>query len=421
MLNIFFNFEHYYYQFNNLMESNGIVLIADDNENNLHVLSTMLRNSGYTVRVAKNGLQVLKSVGISLPELILLDIHMPEMDGYETCKRLKSNPDTKEIPVIFISALTETFNKIHAFESGAVDYITKPFQVEEVRVRVKTHLLLRRRTLELENALSEIKRVQSKLIQAEKMASLGVLSAGIAHEINNPINFVYAGINSLIKNFNELKAAIDELVAGFAGCSGECEKDLEKIKQRYHLDKKLKVIPELADDIKTGAVRTTEIVKGLRLFARSDQEPLVMSRIEEPLETALLLLKNKYKNKIQIIRQFNPDVPPIRCFPGQLSQAFINILDNAIDAIENNGKITISTDIDENLVKIEICDDGRGIAKDIQNKIFDPFFTTKAVGEGTGLGLAITHGIVEKHKGTIALKSSPGTGTCFTILLPINQ
>ncbi|HOI33000.1 MAG TPA: response regulator, partial [Bacteroidales bacterium] len=176
------------------MKSQGTILIADDNENNLRVLSTMLRSEGYEVRIAKNGEQVLKSVGLDKPEIILLDIHMPVMDGFETCKHLKADLNFRDIPIIFISALTETGSKVKALEMGGVDYITKPFQVEEVKVRVHTHLLLRRKTLELELTLNNIKQLQTKLIQSEKMASLGVLVAGIAHEINNPVNFVYAGI-----------------------------------------------------------------------------------------------------------------------------------------------------------------------------------------------------------------------------------
>lgn len=403
------------------MNQQGIILIADDNENNLRVLSTMLQNASYSIRVAKNGLQVLKSVAISPPDLILLDIHMPELNGYETCKKLKEKPELRDIPVIFISALTETFSKVTAFEAGGVDYITKPFHDEEVKARIQTHFLLRRKTLELEKAITEIKQVQTKLIFSEKMASLGVLSAGIAHEINNPINFVYAGINSLIKHFTELNHAVNELIDTCRQPVESRAKSLDDIIEEYQLQKRLKVIPELAEDVKTGAIRTTEIVKGLRLFARSDGEEKVSARIEESVEAALLLLKNKYKNRIDIIRLFDQNLPMIKCHPGQLTQAFVNIIHNAIDAIMEKGTITIKITLAGTNLNILIQDTGIGMSSEIQTKIFDPFFTTKSVGNGMGLGLAITHGIIEKHRGTIFVESKENNGTTFSISLPVNS
>lgn len=402
------------------MESAGVILIADDNENNLRVLSTMLRNENYTVRIAKNGLQVLRSVGMSQPELILLDIHMPEMDGYATCVELKANPQTSDIPVIFISALTETFNKVKAFETGAVDYITKPFQVEEVKMRVRTHLLLRRRSLELENAIAEIKSVQTKLVQAEKMASLGVLSAGIAHEINNPINFVYAGVNGLIKNFAELEKAVSSLLE-YAAAMPELNKEVDLICHKHRLAERMNTIPSLANDIKTGAQRTTEIVKGLRLFTRTDQEEKVLASVVDSAEAALLLLRNQYKLKAEIIREYRNDLPAIKCYPGQLTQALVNILHNAIDAIKEKGSITIKIGCDAQWMRICIRDTGSGMPEHLISKIFDPFFTTKAVGGGMGLGLSITHGIIEKHQGNIRVESRPNEGTTFYIELPVKQ
>lgn len=402
------------------MNSQGIVLIADDNENNLRVLSTMLRTEGYEVRVAKNGEQVLKSVSLEKPEIILLDIHMPVMDGFETCKRLKDDINSRDIPIIFISALTETGSKVKALEMGGVDYITKPFQVEEVKVRVHTHLLLRRKTLELELTLNNIKQLQTKLIQSEKMASLGVLVAGIAHEINNPINFVYAGINSLIKNFMELEKGIKEVIEWVRQNKPEVADELEKIRENYAINKRLEVIPQLAGDIKTGAIRTTEIVKGLRLFSRSENEPKTKADITESIETALLLLKNRYKNRIQIEKQYQQNLKPIRCYPGQLTQAFINLIHNAIDAIPDKGIIQIEVRETEGGISISIADDGIGMPAELLSRIYDPFFTTKAVGDGMGMGLAITHGIIERHMGNIQVSSEVNKGTLFEIFLPAN-
>ncbi len=399
------------------METKGVVLIADDNENNLRVLSTMLREAGYQVRVANNGAQVLRSVALSLPDLILLDIHMPVMDGYQTCEKLKSEADTAAIPVIFISALTETFNKVKAFETGGVDYITKPFQVEEVRVRVKTHLTLRRQTLELEQALKEIREVQVKLVQAEKMASLGVLSAGIAHEINNPNNFVYVGINSLIKQFSEVEKALSELLP-LCSQHPDLQAEAERIVSRFKLNHRMNTIQTLAGDIKTGAVRTTEIIKGLRLFTRSDQEEKTSGNLADFIQAALLLLKNQYKNKAEVILNMPEQMAPISCYPGLLTQALVNILHNAFDAISEKGRVEITVKQENEWTTIKISDNGKGMDAEVRSKIFDPFFTTKDVGGGMGLGLSITHGIIGKHGGNISVESTPGQGSEFDIEIP---
>lgn len=399
------------------METKGVVLIADDNENNLRVLSTMLREAGYQVRVANNGAQVLRSVALSLPDLILLDIHMPVMDGYQTCEKLKSEADTAAIPVIFISALTETFNKVKAFETGGVDYITKPFQVEEVRVRVKTHLTLRRQTLELEQALKEIREVQVKLVQAEKMASLGVLSAGIAHEINNPNNFVYVGINSLIKQFSEVEKALSELLP-LCSQHPDLQAEAERIVSRFKLNHRMNTIQTLAGDIKTGAMRTTEIIKGLRLFTRSDQEEKTSGNLADFIQAALLLLKNQYKNKAEVILNMPEQMAPISCYPGLLTQALVNILHNAFDAISEKGRVEITVKQENEWTTIKISDNGKGMDAEVRSKIFDPFFTTKDVGGGMGLGLSITHGIIGKHGGNISVESTPGQGSEFVIEIP---
>ena len=400
------------------MNIQGTILIADDNDNNLRVLSTMLRSEGYNIRIAKNGEQVLKSVSLEKPEIILLDIHMPVMDGFETCQQLKAESDYKDIPIIFISALTETASKVKALEMGGVDYITKPFQVEEVKVRVSTHILLRRKTVELEQTLDNIKKLQTKLIQSEKMATLGILVAGIAHEINNPINFVYAGINSLIKNFAELEKGVKEIEKWLSEHKPDVAEEIVQISENFAVNKRLEVIPQLAEDIKTGAVRTTEIIKGLRLFSRSEKEKKTNADVIESLETALLLLKNKYKNRIQIIKHYPENLKPIDCYPGQLTQAFINLIHNAIDAIEKEGTIQIDVKNENSGMAITIADSGVGIPPELLSKIFDPFFTTKAVGGGMGMGLAITHGIIQKHMGNIQVDSVANKGTSFKIFLP---
>ncbi len=275
---------------------------------------------------------------------------------------------------------------------------------------------------ELHTTLEENKRIQNKLVQSEKMASLGVLSAGIAHEINNPINFVYAGINSLLRDFEDIEPVISEVSTIDVNSPNLKEKleTIQKLKEDNYFDEAIEAIPEIIKDIKLGADRTAEIVKGLRNFTRMDQNTYEKLNINQGLETSLLLLKNKYKNRIEIIKDYDSKVPELLCYPGKINQAFLNILSNAVDAIPDKGTIWISTHSKEDHIDISIKDSGCGIPKDIQTKIFDPFFTTKAVGEGTGLGLSITFGIIEDHFGTIDVISEENYGSEFIIKLPLN-
>ena len=189
------------------------LLIVDDTLTNLHLLMELMSGQGYSVRTATSGPMALESVQVSAPDLILLDINMPQMDGYEVCRQLKANPKTKAIPVIFLSALSTTLDKVKAFEVGGIDYVTKPFHMEEILIRVKTQLSLRQMSAQLEEQLktrsNQLNQTQLQLLQQEKMASLGILSAGIGHEINNPLNFIKHGAISLKEELQSKKQTVD--------------------------------------------------------------------------------------------------------------------------------------------------------------------------------------------------------------------
>ncbi len=276
---------------------------------------------------------------------------------------------------------------------------------------------------ELTETLQKVKKMQQKLVHSEKMASLGVLSAGIAHEINNPINFVYAGINSLLRDFEDIEPIITAICALSPDNEHLSEKlqQIEILKEENAFNEAIEAIPMIINDIKLGADRTAEIIRGLRQFSRSEEEKPCYANIHEGIDIALLLLKNKYKNRIEIIKEYADTLPSIECFPGKLNQAFLNIIANAVDAIKDNGKIIIRTHAEDLKIIISIKDNGSGISEEIRQKIFDPFFTTKAVGAGTGLGLSITYGIIQEHKGSIELYSEIGAGTEFIITLPLTQ
>ena len=266
----------------------------------------------------------------------------------------------------------------------------------------------------------ELKATQSQLVQSEKMASLGQLTAGIAHEINNPINFVSAGIESLKNNYSEIKSLLGEYMELKPGeDNNEKLAAIEKHKKEIEIDILLHEIEELYRSIKNGASRTTEIVKNLRNFTRLDENEFKLSNLEEGLDSTLVILNSQLKDRIEVIKDYG-HLPLVNCFPGQINQVFINILNNAAQAIDGPGQIWIKTFVENGFAEIRIKDSGTGMSEETKNKIFDPFFTTKDVGIGTGLGLSISYGIIEKHHGTISVESAPGEGTQFTIKIPLN-
>lgn len=265
--------------------------------------------------------------------------------------------------------------------------------------------IIRKQKQQVEEALHQLKKSQSQLIQAEKMASLGQLTAGVAHEINNPINFVSANVNPLKRNFDELVQVLKERRPG---------------DETGDLDYLINESIQLLSGIEEGSRRTAEIVKGLRTFSRADEGDLKSVDVHEGIESSLLILNNKLRHQqIAVEKNFAP-LPPVLCYPGQLNQVWMNLLSNAIDAIGENGTITITSSQENGKACISIRDTGKGISDDIIKKIFDPFFTTKEVGQGTGLGLSISYGIIKKHHGEIHVTSKKGEGAEFIVTLPLS-
>lgn len=271
---------------------------------------------------------------------------------------------------------------------------------------------------ELERTMHQLRKAQQQLVQSEKMASLGQLTAGIAHEINNPINFVSSNVNPLRRDLEDFFA----LLAAY-----EATIERQQLQEQFAAARKLKEeldftflkqeVNSLLDGIKEGAQRTSEIVRGLRNFTRLDEDERKPANVNHCLESTLLMLKHQLKNRVEVIKDFGP-LPEIMCYPGKLNQVFTNILSNASQAISGAGKIFIKTAFDGDIVTISIKDTGKGMTEEVKRRIFEPFFTTKDVGEGTGLGLSITYGIIEEHDGNIEVYSEPGKGSEFVITLP---
>jgi len=275
---------------------------------------------------------------------------------------------------------------------------------------------------QLVETMNHLKETQDKLVESEKMASLGVLTAGIAHEINNPINFVYAGANSLEDNLTK----VEQVVMAHNNIDENNYKkkiaEIEKIKTEIQLNKLMRIINRTIANIKDGAERISEIVKGLNIFSSIGDDTLIKSDIHKSLNRSLVLLKHKYSEKAKVKKNYG-ELPMIDCYPNKLEQVFINIISNASDAIDNDGEIAITTKKTNKEGKeyahISIKDNGHGITKQAKKRIFEPFYTTKEVGSGTGLGLAISHSIIENHLGFIEVESEVGKGTTFNIYLPV--
>ncbi|NEO29750.1 MAG: response regulator [Symploca sp. SIO3C6] len=594
---------------NQELEAKSKILIVDDKPDNLHLLSKMLTTHGYEVRRAINASTALMGVQAAPPDLILLDIRMPDMDGYQLCQKLKAIKQTKEIPVIFLSALNEVLDKVKAFEVGCADYITKPFQIQEVLARVENQLTIGRqkallqkeicerkqveealrqsetllnetlritkvggwlidlvskkcfwtqevhqilelpenlklnddmksidlylsfyspiaqtiireafgnaiedgkpydlelplitannnhrwvrttaktvceqgkslrvfgnimditerkqteeairlsearerdRATQLELTLSELKRTQARLIQTEKMSSLGQMVAGVAHEINNPVSFIYGNLIPASEYASDLIRLIEIYQQTYPNPTPEIQELIEEIDLEFLMEDWQKLI----NSMQLGAERIHEIVLSLRNFSRTNQLEKEYIDIHDGLDKTLLILNHRLRAvgnrpEIEVIKNYG-ELPPVNCYNSQLNQVFMNLINNAIDALADTNhndhnsnstnqiqpiksKIWIYTEkISENSstatakteekVVIRIVDNGPGMNEQVQKQIFDPFFTTKPAGRGTGLGLAISYQIiVEKHGGKLSCVSAPGEGTEFIVEIPIGN
>lgn len=437
------------------------ILIVDDTPTNIKVLFNLLKEAGFKVLVANSGEIALSSLEKVTPDLILLDIQMPGIDGFETCRLLKENATTQEIPVIFMTAISDVEHKVKGLELGAVDYITKPFQHQEVLARVKVHLKMRElqknleeknleleqlnktlehkveeRTNNLQETVDELQDIQDQLVNHEKMSALGQLMAGVAHEINNPINFIVGNLKYAEQYIQDLV----DLLALYKEKLTEPDVDIENKIEEIDLDYLLTDLPQLIASMKEGTCRISQISTSLRIFARSDADAKVEFDIHDGINSTLLILKHRFKANqnragIRVVKNYGK-LPKINCYPGQLNQVFMNIISNAIDALEdssigkskaeieaNPNQIIITTEFEPSAetATIFIQDNGFGISPEIQAKIFDRLFTTKSVGVGTGLGLSLSRQIIEeKHNGKILCKSEPGKGAEFIIEIPVN-
>ncbi|HXG84991.1 MAG TPA: ATP-binding protein [Pyrinomonadaceae bacterium] len=406
------------------------VLIVDDEAPVRNVFSECL-SARYDCRTAETVNEALGYLADDEYSVVITDIIIPGISGIELLRKIIENyPYTA---VIMVSGVDRTQRALDAVRLGAFDYLIKPCDLDVLELTVER--ALERRTLllnarqykldlearnsELARGKAELERLQAQIIHSEKMASLGQLAAGIAHELNNPVGFIYgnmdvlggctSGLTELLHYYDE--AALPETVAAGAAA----------IKERIDYRASLEDLSSIIGDCRDGARRIRDIVQNLRTFSRLDEAEFTKSDIHEGIDSTVRLLSRYYSaDNITLVRDYG-DLPPVNAYSGQLNQVWMNLLVNAAQAVSaNGGEVRIVTRAFAESMSVTISDTGGGIAPEHLKRIFDPFYTTKPVGEGTGLGLSISFGIIERHKGTIKVESRPNEGTSFTVTIPVN-
>jgi DNA-binding response OmpR family regulator len=417
------------------------ILAADDSPTYRDALGTALRAEGYDVIQVASGEQALEILSIQTVDCVLLDLVMPGIGGTETCRRIKDSPVARDIPVIVLTSLEDRTAMLETLGTGADDYIQKSAELDVLKARVRAQLrrrqfedetrrvrerLLRseidaaesRRAreiaevkaslveeLEVKNrelglAMSELQNTQTQLIQAAKMASLGSLVAGIAHEINNPLAFSLSHLATVKKSLGRAETLLGPAVEA-AGVHENWTRARSRI-----------------DEMNIGLERIRELVVKLRTFSHIDEGEWRRVSMRECIESVLTILGHRARERIAIETRYgSPD--EIDCFPGLLNQAIMNLVANSIDAISGRGTVTIETGEVDGAYQIRVSDTGSGIPHELRDRVLEPFFTTKAVGEGTGLGLSITYSIVRKHSGTLTITCPEAGGTTVTIGIPL--
>ena len=424
------------------------VLIVDDDRAVHRVLGELARRRGYEVSVEVDGEAGWSAYQREPRQLVILDWMLSgETPAPEVCTRIRNHPDGASTVVMALTDRGDAEDLESVLEAGADDYLTKPIDPKlfdirlaiaeqramEVAKRIEAEMEMKRLNAGLSKANSQLQEAnerlksnQAQLVHSEKMASLGQLAAGIAHEINNPVGFVKSNLGMLsdyVSIFKDLIGTYSRLAASIAEHPMNGQADLlsaiDDVWKREDLEFILVDVDSLLAESLTGTERVREIAQSLKSFARLDEAQMQNADINEGLRATLRMIWNELKYHCTVHEDLNP-LPPIRCFPGQLNQVFMNLLVNASQAIKDEGEITIRTDATDDEVIISISDTGLGIPKENIPKLFNPFFTTKPVGHGTGLGLSVSYGIIQKHKGRIEVDSKVGKGTTFSIYLPIS-
>lgn len=432
------------------------ILLVDDDTLSRDMLALTLESAGHSVLMAANGSKALEEARRQRPDLVITDVLMPVMDGFELCRQCKADETLRTVPIVLYSSdYIDPSEQQLGVELGACRYLVKPAPPEVVRkvvdevlseqpVQAETASLddemrvlrsynevlfnkleakmneLQRSIAEYQKSESSLKAMQAQIIQQEKMASIGQLAAGVAHEINNPMGFITSNLTSLGKYAERLDSYIAALQASLGACPhhpGLAE--LDQLRQKLKIDYIISDVTQLVNESLDGANRVRSIVQDLKSFSRVDQVEAARTNLNDALETTINIAWNELKYVATVERHYG-DIPEIYCYPQQLNQVFLNLLMNAAQALERAGAIVVRTWYENDQVCVSVADTGKGMPEEVRARVFEPFFTTKPAGKGTGLGLSISADIVHKHHGEISVVSEPGKGTVFTVRLPVH-
>lgn len=391
------------------------VLIADDDPVSRRLLRAHLERWGHEVTEAEDGAEAWRLFQAEAFPLVVSDWVMPGMDGPDLVRHVRGFQRPGYVYVILLTARTQKADVVEGMEAGANDFVTKPFDREELRVRVRAG----ERIIELERALAEqnraLREAEAALVQSEKLASLGRLAAGLAHEINNPLAYV---INNLAVLRRDMQAALTALDAYREGRPA----DAERIEEQADLAWFRQHFEATCDKTLGGLRRVGDIVRNLRDFARLDAAELEEADLNGAVRSTLEVTASQLSKKgLQVRTELEP-LPAVLCHPGKINQVLLNLVVNAADACTPGGTVVVRTRPDgDHTVVIEVQDEGCGIKPEHRLRLFEPFFTTKPVGQGTGLGLAVSFGIIRDHGGTIEVESEVGRGSIFRVRLPLRR
>ncbi len=395
------------------------ILIAEDDVGHAAAIRRSLENTypDAVISVVTSIREYREYIARSIPSIAILDLNLS--DG-RTIDLLSAPAVDATFPMIMMTSCGSEQVAADAIKRGALDYMVKsPDTFATIGAMVtgalrEWHLLQDKKQMEM-----QLKESQARIIQQEKMASIGQLAAGVAHEINNPMGYITSNMNSLWKYAEKLAQFIETQGRALETCADEATKaSIFEMKRQIKLDFIIKDFRDLITESLEGSKRVSKIVQDLKSFSRAEGDNQISANLNDCIQSTINVVRNEIKYVAQLSIQLG-DIPPVICRPQQISQVVMNLLINAAHSISDKGVITVATTTCGEMVEISVADTGCGISPENMEKIFEPFFTTKEAGKGTGLGLAVSVDIVRKHGGELLVKSTIGSGTTFTVRLPI--